>query len=152
GPTLPTISVSDVSVVESNAGWNGPMAQFFLTLSAPSSQTVLVNYATADGTATGGTTSSGNMVDYISTSGTIGFGAGQRTQVVWVPIYGDTLYEGNQTFTLTLPQPINATLARAQGTCTIIDDDPLPSISVGDVTVTSPTSGYVWATFPITAT
>jgi hypothetical protein len=149
-PPPPTISVSDVSVVAGNGGMGGPVAQFALTLSAPSSQTVTVNYATADGTANGGPLSPGCPYDYGTTGGTIGFAPGSTTQVVNVPIYGDGLYEPNETFYLNLSQPVNASLARAQGTCTIINVAPPPAIAVGDVTVTNVTSGSTWATFPIT--
>ena len=150
GPPQPTISVSDVSVVGGNGGMGGPMAQFMLTLSAPSSQTVTVHFATADGTANGGSLSPGCPFDYNSMSGTIGFAPGATTQVVMVPIYGDGLYEPNENFYLNLSQPVNATLAKAQGTCTIVNNAPAPTISVGNVTVTAPTSGYTWASFPIT--
>src|SRR5262249_53080111 len=138
------------SMVEGNAGVNGPVVQFTLTLSAPSSVPVQVNYATADGTARGGQLTPGCPYDYQSISGTTGFAPGSTTQILTLPIYGDTIYEGNENSFLNLSQPVNATLARAQATCTIIDDDPAPSISVGDVTVTSPTSGYTWANFPVT--
>jgi PKD repeat protein len=158
-PPPPTISVSDVSVVEGNNGMGGPFAQFVLTLSAPSNQQVLVNFATADGTAHGGSLYPNCPFDYNSFSGTIGFYPGSTTQVVALPIYGDTLYEGNETFTLNLSQPVNATLARPQATCTIVDDDPQPSIYLGDVTVTSSTlgpngtsaggGGTTWANFPV---
>src|SRR5206468_359280 len=45
-----TISINDVTVAEGNAGTTS--AVFTVSLSVPSSQTVTVNYATADGTAT----------------------------------------------------------------------------------------------------
>jgi PKD repeat protein len=118
-----------------------------------------VNFATADGTAHGGSLSPNTLYDYQSYSGTTGFSPGSTTQYVWIPIYGDTNFEGNETFTLNLSQPVNATLARAQATCTIADDDPQPVISIGDVTVTSSTfaggtsgggQNPVYAYFPVT--
>jgi hypothetical protein len=45
----PAISINDVSVVEGNSGTR--TAMFTVSLDAPSSQTVWVNYATADGSA-----------------------------------------------------------------------------------------------------
>jgi len=43
--------------------------------------------------------------------------------------------------------PVNATFAKSQGIGTIIDDDPLPTISIGDITVAEPASGSATATF-----
>ena len=46
----PTLTIGDVTVAEGNAGTT--TAMFTVTLSAASGQTVTVNYATANGTAT----------------------------------------------------------------------------------------------------
>jgi hypothetical protein len=148
----PTVNVGDVSLVEGNAGVNGTVAPFVLSLSAPSNLPVQVNFTTADGTARGGTLAPNSPYDYNSVSGTVVFSPGTTTQVVLVPIYGDTLFEGTETFTLNLSQPVNALLGRAQATCAIIDDDPAPSISLGDVTVTDTTQGTTKAVFPVTLT
>src|SRR5207245_2947461 len=43
----------------------------------------------------------------------------------------------------------NATLAVTQGTGTILNDDPLPSLSIGDVSVTEGNSGTVNAVFTV---
>jgi hypothetical protein len=40
-----------------------------------------------------------------------------------VAVNGDTIAETNETFTVTLSSPVNATLARSQAIGTIIDDD-----------------------------
>ena len=42
---------------------------------------------------------------------------------VTVDIFDDTFVEGNETFSLTLSAPVNATLARAAATGTILDDE-----------------------------
>ena len=55
----PSLSINDVTVTEGNTGTTS--ATFNVTLSAASGQTVIVNYATADGTATAGS-------DYAATS------------------------------------------------------------------------------------
>ena len=60
---------------------------------------------------------------------------------------GDTLDEGDETFTAALSAPTNATLAHASATGTILDDDGPPSVSIADVT-TPKESGT--ASFPVT--
>ena len=100
-----------------------------ITLSGVSSQTVTVNYATANGTATAG-------ADYTSTSGTLTFNAGDTSKTVNIPILADTIDEENETFTFTLSSALNATISTSSGigTMTITDDDAAPTISINDVT------------------
>src|SRR5262249_32279288 len=105
--SLPTLSVNDVSVTEGNSGMTP--ATFTVSLSAVSGQTVTVNYATADGTATA-------LSDYFSASGALTFTAGQISKTATVYVIGDTLSEANETFRLNLSSPAGAALARAQGT------------------------------------
>ncbi|HWW94567.1 MAG TPA: Ig-like domain-containing protein [Vicinamibacteria bacterium] len=107
-----TLSINDVSVTEPNTGTAN--AVFTVTLSPASSQTVTVAYATADGTATAGT-------DYAAATGNLSFSAGTTTQTLTVQITGDTLPEPNETFFVNLSGPTGATLAKAQGTGTIVD-------------------------------
>src|SRR5262249_46114318 len=117
-------------------------ATFTVSLSAPTDQTVTVNYSTADGTAVAGS-------DYEAASGTLTFDPGQTSQTVTVSVLGDTLSEASETFTLNLSSPTNATLIQAQGTTTISDDDPLPSLSVNNVSVVEGNSGTTAATFTV---
>ena len=92
-----------------------------ITLSGVSSQTVTVNYATANGTATAG-------ADYTSASGTLTFNAGDTSKTVNIPILADTIDEENETFTFTLSSALNATISSSSGigTMTITDDDAAP--------------------------
>ena len=122
----PAVAIGDVSVVEGNAGIVN--ATFTVTMSAPSAQSVSVGYATASATASA-------PGDYTTTSGTLTFTPGVTTQTVVVPATGDTLNESDETLTVTLSNPTNATLGRAQGIATIVDDDPMSSISIADVSL-----------------
>lgn len=111
---LPTISINDISVAENDAGGN---ATFTLSLSAPSTQVVMVDVVTADGSAI-------DTEDYVPTSTTITFNPGETVKPVDVAILDDTLSEGNETFTVTMSNPVNAALdAVASGTATIVDDE-----------------------------
>ena len=121
----PTLSINDVTQPEGNAGTSN--AVFTVTLSAPSALPITAHYSTADGTATGG-------VDYLPTFGTLTFAPGVTTQTISVPIIGDTLNEDNETFFVNLFSASIATIQRIQGIGTIVDDDPVPSLSVADVT------------------
>src|SRR6185295_6298367 len=96
------ISMNNASVIEADNG-NGQQVIFTVTLSAASGKTVSVSYATADGTAIAGT-------DYNAASGVLTFNPGQTTQTINVQAKGDTLDELDETFTLTLSNPINATI------------------------------------------
>lgn len=134
------ISVSDASVLEGNSGLAG--ATFTVALNAASTQTVTVNYATAGGTATSGT-------DFQSLTGSLSFAPGQTSKTVTVYAVGDTVIEPNETFTLNLSSPINASINDGQGIGTILDDDS-PGLSVGNATVVEGNTGTVYATFAVT--
>lgn len=140
---LPTLSINDVSVTEGNAGTS--TATFTVTLSAAAASAVTVNYATANGTATAGT-------DYVAASGMLTFAAGQLTKTVSVTINGDTTVEADETFFVNLTAPAGATLADAQGVGTITNDDvaALPTLSIGNVTVTEGNAGTMAAAFTVT--
>ncbi|MCG3200065.1 MAG: hypothetical protein GHCLOJNM_04594 [bacterium] len=111
---LPTLSIGDVTITEGNAGQSA--AVFAVTLSAASGQTVTVGYATANGTALAGS-------DYVAASGTLTFTPGTLSQNVTVQVLGDTVDEEDETFFVNLSAPVNATIAKAQGIGTIVDDD-----------------------------
>ena len=135
---LPSVVINDVSLTEGNSGTTN--ADFTVTLSAPSGRNVTVNYATANATAT-------QPADYTTTSGTLTFTPGQVTKTVSVPVVGDTIDEIDETFVVNLTVPVNVTIADNQGVGTITDDDPLPSITINDVSLTEATANM---TFTVT--
>ena len=113
----PSLSVADARVREAaNA-----TVDFTVTLSRGASETVTVDYATSDGTATAGE-------DYTSTSGTLTFAAGETSKTVQVPVLDDSIDEGEETFTLTLSNASggNTWLNDSTATGTIENDDPMP--------------------------
>ncbi len=134
----PTVSVADASAAE-NAG---PLS-FTISLSAVSGQEVDVDYTTTDGTATAGS-------DYPLTSGTAVIPAGQTSVDVDVPVTDDATYESDESLTLDLSSPYNATILDAQGAGTITNDDALPAASIGDTTVAEGNLGTAPATFDVT--
>ncbi|MDX6574111.1 MAG: large repetitive protein, partial [Blastocatellia bacterium] len=142
----PSLSIKDVSVAEGDTGTT-PLV-FTVTLSAVSGQTVTVNYATTDNTATAG-------IDYESASGTLTFNAGETSKTMSVLVNGDTTFEQNEVFFVNLTTPTNAGITDAQGQGTIINDDaapPTPTFSINDVNITEGNNGAASATFNITLT
>ncbi|MBN1136152.1 MAG: cadherin-like domain-containing protein [Anaerolineae bacterium] len=124
---LPTVQFSsgDYSVVEDA----GP-ALVTATLSAVSSLTVTVDYATTDGTAMTGS-------DYVTTSGTLTFTPGVTTQTFSVPILDDGIEEPAETVNLTLSGPLLAVLGTpVTAVLTIVDDNDAPVAANDAFTVT----------------
>jgi subtilisin family serine protease len=119
---MPTVQFSAASSSGSEATTPALIA---VMLSAASGQTVTVKYATTDGTATAGS-------DYTSTSGTLTFNPGVTTQAISVPVLNDTVAESDETFTVTLSVPVNATLgALTAHSYTILDK--VPQVGVKSV-------------------
>jgi hypothetical protein len=139
--TLPTLSINDVTITEGNTGTT--LAVFTVTLSAASNQTVTVNYATADGTASVGS-------DYTTTSGTLTFAPGVTSRTLSVAVLGDTRNEVSETFLVNLSAPTNASIADGQGQGTILNNDALPTLSINNVTVTEGNTGTTSAVFTVT--
>ena len=63
-------------------------------------------------------------LDFGSTAGTLTFAPGQTTATATVRVYGDTLAEADETFSLRLGDPTGGVLlVRATAVATIVDDD-----------------------------
>lgn len=127
-PGTQTISISDPTVNEGNSGPG--FAVFNVTLSSASSQTISVNYATANGTATASS-------DYVPAVGTLTFNPGQTSVPLAIQVIGDTVLEPNENFFVNLSNPVNATIGDSQGVGTIVNDDTVAgvSVSISDATV-----------------
>ena len=112
-----TLSVHDATAAEAA----GATVDFTVTLSRASAETVTVDYATSNGTATAES-------DYTATSGTLTFAADDLSKTVSVPVLDDAVDEEAETFTLTLSDAEggNVHLADATATGTITNDDPMP--------------------------
>jgi hypothetical protein len=136
----PSLVINNVTVTETDAGTN---AIFTVTLSAASGRVVTVNYTTANSSATAGQ-------DYTLTSGTLTFALGTTTQTITVPVLGDVLDEANETFNVNLSGASNASIADSQGVGTITDDDPTPTLTIGDASISEPDSGTASMVFTVT--
>jgi hypothetical protein len=117
---LPTLSLSGMTLAEGDSRSN---ASVQVKLSAAISQPVTVNYTTRDGTAVAGS-------DYTPLSGTLTFAPGETGQTLTLPILGDSDAEPDETFTLELSDPLNASLAVASSAVIAIRNDDLPLIGI----------------------
>ena len=107
----PALFVADVTVPEPEG--SDSEADFVVTLNPAASETVTVDYATSDGTATAGD-------DYTDTSGTLTFNAGVTSMTVSVPVLDDAHEDAGETIIFTLSNPSgNAYLADATATGSI---------------------------------
>ena len=73
--------------------------------------------------------------------GTLTFAPGVTTQPVNVTVNGDAKNEANETLTVNLNGPVNATIADGQGIGTIVNDDAVPTLSINDVAVAEGNAG-----------
>lgn len=81
------------------------------------SNSVSVDFATSNGTATAG-------ADYTATSGTLNFAPGELSKLISIPIVNDNLFENaNETFTLTLSNPTGGAILTTPSTATITIQD-----------------------------
>src|SRR5512133_995874 len=92
GPGAPqsaTLAINDVTVTEGDSG--SMDATFTVTLSEVSTDTVTVDYATADGSAVA-------PGDSAAASGTVTFLPGETTQTVTVVVIGVLVVENDESF------------------------------------------------------
>jgi large repetitive protein len=138
----PSVTITDVTVPEGNAG---TVNATFTIQVAPRPRNccpLQVSWATAPGSATA-------PADYTTSSGTVSLSRAVSTRTVSVPIVGDAIDESNETFVVNLTNLVGTPgqIGDAQGVATITDDDPLPTISINDASVTEGNAGTTTATF-----
>lgn len=121
----PTIALGNVSLSEGNAGTT-PF-NFTLTLSEPTIATVSVTLTTVDGTAIS------TVGDYVAKSATVNIPAGSTAGVFTVTVNGDVTPEPNETFTVTMSNPVNGSPLAGGGIGTILNDDGTTDAGTGPV-------------------
>jgi hypothetical protein len=138
------ISIAGGSIVEGNAGTT--QLAFTVSLSAAAADAVTVNFATGGGTATAGS-------DYVAQSSSLTFAPGETSKTILVDVIGDTTFESNETFGVTLSgASANARVQTASATGTITNDDvqppPVtPTLAIGSVSALENTG---WLRFTVT--
>src|SRR5690606_5651355 len=139
----PVLSIGDVSQPEGNAGTT--TFAFTVSLNAPAGAGgVSFDIATANGTATAGS-------DY-TVAGLTGqtIPAGATSYTLTVLVNGDTLHEADETFFVNVTNVTGATVADGQGTGTIVNDEPAPTLSIADVSAAEGDAGTTTAVFTVT--
>src|SRR5262249_24575416 len=106
------LSINDVSHVSAQGGQTAFI--FTVSLSQPSKQSVNVNYATADGTATAA------AGDYVRTAGTLHFAKGQTALTIKVLVNAPTAGEPTETFLVKLSNAKNGSIYDGYGVGTIV--------------------------------
>jgi hypothetical protein len=135
-PSNVLANVSGPSMIpEGDAGTS--IANFTISLSAPASNVVTVNYATNN---TGFANPATPGSDYTHVSGIATFQPGQTTFNVPVTIFGDRFTEGIEQFRMTLSNPSGAQLGTSTFVGSINDDD---AFALGRIIDFSPPSGFV---------
>ncbi|WP_287722313.1 Calx-beta domain-containing protein, partial [Microcystis sp. M055S1] len=110
------LSINDITVVE---GQNNN-AILTVTVNNPNPQQITVNYTTAPINATAN-------VDYTSQTGTLTIAPNTSTASISIPILNDNLNEPDEVFTVTLSNPVNATINPDEAIGQVIITDTLQS-------------------------
>jgi uncharacterized repeat protein (TIGR01451 family) len=110
----PSVTIRDVSVREGNQETTD--AVFTLNLSAVSGVTARVAFETQGDTATAG-------ADFIGVSRPLDFPPGTTTQTVTVPVNGDTVSEGTETFRVVVRPLADAVILDDTAVGSIVNDD-----------------------------
>jgi hypothetical protein len=140
----PTVAIGNASVTEGGAGTTA-VVRFQLTLSAAARKSIGVRFATQDGTAKA-------AEDYVASNGTVTFHKGTATRRIAITVIGDDVYEGDETFTVHLSHARGASIATSDGTATIGDDDPVPTIRISNASVIEGTGTTTPLAFDVTLT
>ncbi|HWN96061.1 MAG TPA: M36 family metallopeptidase [Methylomirabilota bacterium] len=135
----PQVAIFDATANEADI--TGTM-NFLVLLSAPSSRTSSVAFATSDRTAT-------TALDYQPASGVLVFPPGVTNRTLSVLLYNESLSEENETFSVSLFNPTDLDVTRHVALGTIVNDDASPLLSVSHVTIVEGDSGTGHAMFEV---
>lgn len=142
--TPPDIAINDAKAPEPTTGTSTML--FTVTLSHAFPTPVTVNYATADGGANpalGGASCSDPGVDYLTTSGSVNFAAGQIVQTVPVTVCSDAdNAETDETLLVNLSGNNTGAIVRPTATGTITTANPAGTLLISELRTSGPgTSG-----------
>jgi Tol biopolymer transport system component len=143
---LPTISVGDLQVVETDIG-NTDVA-IPVTLDQPAPAAVTVKIKVIAGSAT-------KKRDYIGANANATVPKGATSTAAYVTLYGDTAVEGNETISFEATKAKNGTIADGAGQLTLVDNDAngvsaTPEIRTGIPTIWEGNSGARTLQVPLT--
>lgn len=148
--SVPQLNIEDITVLEPPVG-DTRLAIFRVSLGEAWTETVSVDWATANGSATAG-------VDYVADSGTLQFAPGQQMRQIPVTVLSNVATSEARDFFVNLSNPVESTLGKAQGRGLIVDsvqtlvhvETQQNGVTVdgmsdpSDLTVASPDGGHVY--------
>lgn len=109
-----SLSISDVSLIEGNAGTQNALVT--VTLTGARNSPASVEYSTLRDTALSGS-------DYQAVSGKLTFPKGVTSKTISIPVFGDAQIESSERFFVNLSNARKATITDGQGVVTINNDD-----------------------------
>ena len=114
---LPATDTPGIRIADASANETDGTLVFTVSLDAPGSSSVSVQFATLGGTALAAS-------DFTATSGTLTFAPGETSKTIGVPVVNDSLVEPVETFSMILSAPTGGgVLADANADGTIVSDD-----------------------------
>lgn len=118
----PTLNIADTSAGE------GQPVVFTVSLSSLTASPVSFDYTTVNGTATAGS-------DYVAKTGTVTIPATTISTTITITGLDDTIYEGNETFSVVLSNiSASATAGQLTGEATIVENELIPAVTINNVT------------------
>ncbi len=148
----PKIAIANASIREGNSG--NTQVQVLVSLSAPATDPVTVQYSTLDFTALANS-------DYLPAQGTLSFSKGELSKPLTLNIKGDTAMEPDEVFNVVLSNPVGASIDDRAGlaSITLTDDDSasseppapvvLPTLSISGTRVNEGRSGVTSASLTV---
>jgi hypothetical protein len=112
----PGLRIGDVTITESGQPGRFVTAKLTVSLDQASSSVVIVDYATADGSAI-------QPGDYKAKAKTLTFAPGQVSKTISVSIAADLLTEPDEVLSVVLSNAVGVAISDPTGTITIRDDD-----------------------------
>lgn len=139
GPVF--IKAHDATVVEGDEGT--VELRFPVTLSKPSQSPIEIEVSTPQLLVLEEAThdAAGKGVDYAGLADQRVFGPGTTKLEVTVKVSGDPVHEGDEVLGLRIEDASGGVVADDFATGTIQDDDPVPTVSIGDVSIIEGTGG-----------
>ena len=125
---------NNISIANAAPVLEGYTTNFTVSLEQPATEDVTVSYATSDGSAT-------QPEDYTETSGTITIPTGSTQGNITVPtVFDAEQNEADETFNVTLSNPINGAIANSTATGTIQENNgvELPDLLISKLVAESP--------------
>ena len=127
--SMPALTITGTRIIEGTG--NNTQAVLVVSQDRASINDVSFSYSTSDGSAMS------SLLDYVAVSNASDtIRSGYLSTEIIIDIIGDANFELDETFAVTLSNVQNGTIAVATDSVTIVNDDDVVSISIGNVQIT----------------